>query len=89
MKKLLLAFCLILPFVLFAQEKTDELDYKYHLQGTHSFNLGVGFPNKINSGFTVIDQLGIDRCLAAEADFAAASESIAPEVHCWPICTFL
>lgn len=60
MKKLLIVLCLILPFTLFAQEKTDELDYQYHLQGTHSFNLGVGFPNKINSGFNIVDQLGID-----------------------------
>ena len=61
MKKLLIAFCLIFPFALFAQEiNTAELDYKYHLQGSHSFNIGVGFPNKINSGFTIADQLGID-----------------------------
>ena len=61
MKKLLIVLCLILPLTLFAQEKnTDNTDYKYHLQGSHSFNFGVGFPNKINSGFTIAEQIGID-----------------------------
>lgn len=61
MKNLLLVLCLILPLALFSQEKTaDDTDYKYHLQGSHSFNIGLGFPNKINSGFEIADQLGID-----------------------------
>jgi len=61
MKNLLILLCLILPFTLFAQEKTaDDIDYKYHLQGSHSFHIGVGFPNKINSGFTIANQLGVD-----------------------------
>jgi len=60
MKKLLIILYLILPFTLFAQEKNIDTEYKYHLQGSHSFNVGVGFPNLINSGFTVVNQLGID-----------------------------
>ena len=61
MKKLLAFLCLLLPFSLFAQKTTaDDTEYKYHLQGSHSFNIGVGFPNKINSGFTIADQLGFD-----------------------------
>jgi len=61
MKKIFLALCIILPFIVFAQEKnTDDTEYKYHLQGSHTFNIGAGFPNKINSGFTIADQLGIE-----------------------------
>lgn len=61
MKKLLFTFCLILPFTLFAQEKNANVsDYQYHQQGSHIFNIGVGFPNRINSGFTIANQLGID-----------------------------
>jgi len=82
MKKLLIAICLILPFALFSQEKTaDDTDYKYHLQGSHSFNIGVGFPNKINSTFTVADQLGIDLNGGASPVYTVRYEyGLAPEI---------
>lgn len=60
MKNILTFIALFLSFTLFAQqESTDELEYKYHIQGTHSFSLGAGFPNLVNSGFTVADNLGL------------------------------
>lgn len=61
MKNLLTILCLILPFFLFAQERAaNDTDYKYHLQGSHTFNVGAGFPNLINSSFMITDQLGFD-----------------------------
>lgn len=37
----------------------DEL-YKYHVQGSHSFNIGVGVPNLVSSSFTTADLLGFE-----------------------------
>lgn len=60
MKNTLTFIALLLSFTLFAQqETTGELEYKYHIQGTHNFSLGVGFPNLVNSGFTIADNLGL------------------------------
>lgn len=82
MKNILTFTALLFSFALFAQERTtDDLDYKYHQQGTHTINVGVGFPNLINSGFNIADQVGLEVNGGASPVFTIKHEyALTPEI---------
>lgn len=59
---ILCAFCLIGLQAQVDQTETTkngrELGTFYHMKNSHSFNLGVGFPNLANTSFNIIEGLG-------------------------------
>ncbi len=82
MKKTLLLMCFLTSFTLLnAQENSDvrkstdraEETY-YHLKGSHSFNLGVGFPNLANTAFRAGQRAGFENEGGASPNFTLKYE---------------
>ncbi len=60
---LILVLC-ISPFFLFSQDtegvEITKSDYQYHMQGSHSFNFGIGVPNQVATAFTTANLAGFE-----------------------------